>query len=91
MLVHVPTLGWASGCPDFRLQDEYGPLHVCPLLCGPVPSLSRPGLQGSQGYNQGWMAEPWVIKEGVPKCQQAGARQLKGSYGQSPGRTLEET
>ena len=36
------------------------------------------------------MAEPWVIKEGVPRCQQAGARQLKGPW-QSPGRTLEET
>ena len=78
------------GCLDFRLQDEDGPLRVCPLLCGLVPSLSRPGLQGSQGYNQGWMAEPWVIKEGVPRCQQAGARQLKGPW-QSPGRTLEET
>ena len=83
--------GWASVHSDFQLQDEDGRLHVCPLLCGPVPPLSKPELQGSQGYNQGCMAEPWVIKEGVPKCQQAGARQLKGPRGQNPGRTLEKT
>lgn len=84
-------LGWASAHSDFQLQDEDGHLHVCPLLCGPVPSLSKPELQGSQGYNQGWMAEPWVIKEGVLKCQQAGARQLKEPRGQNPGRTMEKT
>ena len=75
--------GWASVHSDFQLQDEDGRSHVCPLLCGPVPPLSKPELQGSQGYNQGCMAEPWVIKEGVPKCQQAGARQLNDEW--APG------